>query len=289
MAQDERAELLLSAATLLDRRGVTLGPGEELGQSPEGDIVRLFAEDRAELGRPIMHPLDLPDANVARRGTPVARADLTRGFRYYWLEFPTSLWTRAGRAFNRLQIAVTFNESDDEARRPIAFDALPDQEFATRFQAESQVLLGVDAAFKFSAEPPPLPIPIDGALLGLSAHARAEAGIETSNKLIFGPIRCALRTPVITRTATGMSHVRWRLDESSFEQENDPGLRVILRVPTALDHLQIGAAMEATRYFNLLDAGLRRAVRDLPKAIASFFSDGTPLVTSASWNMSADL
>jgi hypothetical protein len=79
------------------------------------------------------------------------------------------------------------------------------------------------------------------------------------------------------------------LGESSFEDENDPGLRVILRVPDSVDHLQIGAAMEATRYFNLLDAGLRGAMRDLPKAVASFFTGGTPITTSANWNMSCAL
>ncbi len=286
MAQQERTGLLLSAAELLDRRDVTLGPGGEQGHSAEGDIVRMFAEDRAALGRPNMHRLDLPDASVARRDTPVARDELTRGYRYYWLEFPVSLWTRAGRAFNCLDIVVTFNDEDDEAQRPVAFDALPDQEFATRFQAESQVSLGVDATFKFSAAPP---IPLDAILPGVTAIAQADAGVATTNKLIFGPFRCALRTLAVKRTGLGMPHVQWRLGESSFEDENDPGLRVILRVPDSVHRLEIGAALEATRYFNLLDAGLRQGVRDLPKAVASFFTGGTPLITSATWNMSAEL
>jgi hypothetical protein len=279
--------LLLSAAELLDRRDVTLGPGQEAAHSAEAEIVRLFAQDRAELRRPIMSRLDLPDANVARRNTPVAREELTRGFRYYWLEFPVSLWTCAGRAFNSLQIAVTFNADDDEARRPIAFDALPDQAFAIRFKAESQVALGVDAAFKFSAAP--LAEAIGAALPGVSVIAHAGAGVEANTKLIFGPFRCTLRTLTVKRTAIGLPEMVWRLDESSFEDENDPGLRVILRVPDSVDHLQIGGAMEAKRYFNLLDAGLKGAMRDLPKAVASFFTGGTPITTSASWNLSARL
>lgn len=285
--QNERKGLLLSAAELLDRRDATLEPGHQVAHSAEAEIVLLFAQDRAELGRPNISRLSLPDVNVARRNTPVAREELTRGFRYYWLEFPVSLWTCAGRAFNCLQIAVTFNADDDEAHRPIAFDALPDQEFATRFQAESQVSLGVDAAFKFSAAP--LAEAIGTAIPGVSVIARAGAGMETTTTLIFGPFRCALRTLAVKRTATGLPQMQWRLGESSFEDENDPGLRVILRVPDSVDHLQIGAALEATRYFNLLDAGLRGAMRDLPKAVASFFTGGTPFTTSASWNMSAGL
>ena len=289
MAEGERAQLLLTAADLLDRRNVTLGPGDVPVRSEEGDVARLFAQDRAELGRPTVHRLELSDANVARRNTPVTKDELTRRFRYYWVEFPVSLWTCAGRAFNCLQVAVDFNKAGDEAHRPIAFDAIPDQAFATRFAAESEVSVGVDAAFKFSAAPLALPVPVDAGVLGLQAEAHADVGAQASSKLIFGPFRCALRTPVVKRSAIGLPTMQWRLDESSFEDENDPGLRVVLRVPADVDSLQIGAFLEATRYYNLLGAGLIRGLRDLPKTVKDFFTGGTPIRATSSWDLSEQL
>lgn len=290
MDQEERARTLAAAAQLLDRRHGTLGPGDDApATTPEGDIARMFASDSAELGRPTVHRLDLPQTSVDVRAGPVGRSELTREHRYYWLEFPLSLWTQPGRGFNCLEFGVAFNASQDDAQRPVAFDAIPNQAFAARFQAESQFSLGVDAAFKFSAELPALPLPVDAGILGLSAKAGAKVEATTNTKLIFGPFRCALRTPVVKRTATGLPHVLWRLMESSFEEENDPGLRVVLRVPHAVQSLQISAHVTATRYFNLLDGGLQRAVRDLPKAIASFFTGGTPIEASQSWDMSAQL
>jgi hypothetical protein len=286
MNQEERARMLATAAQLLDRRHATLGPGEAPATTPEGDIARMFAADSAELGLPTVHRLDLPQASAETRGGPVGRSELTRAYRYYWLEFPLSLWTQPGRGFNCLEFGVAFNPSQHDARRPVAFDAIPNQAFAARFQAESQFTLGVDAGFKFSAELPALPIPIDAGIFGLSTEADADLEATTRTKLIFGPFRCALRTPVVERTATGLPHVLWRLKEASFEQENDPGLRVVLRVPKDLASLRISAHVRATRYFNLLDAGLQRAIRDLPKAIASFFTGGTPVTASQTWDMS---
>lgn len=289
MDQEQRARTLAAAAQLLDRRHATLGPGDAAATTPEGDIARMFASDSAEPGLPTVHRLDVPQRSAQTRGGPVGRSELTRAYRYYWLEFPLSLWTQPGRGFNCLEFGVTFNPSQDDARRPVAFDAIPNQTFAARFQAESQFTLGVDTAFKFKAEVPALPIPIDAGIFGLSAEADADLEATASTKLIFGPFRCALRTPVVERTAIGLPHVLWRLKESSFEQENDPGLRVVLRVPKDVESLQISARVEATRYFNLLDGGLQRAIRDLPQAIASFFTGGTPIAASKTWDMSDQL
>src|SRR5436190_215443 len=171
---DDRRVLLERAATLLDQRGAHLGAGDETPSTPEGDLARIFATDRATLGRPDIHRIAASQIDADRRDATLTDSQLERRHRHYWLALPVSLWTRPGCAFNQLQVKVNFNPSDEEARRPTAFDALPDQELVTRFEASSQLELGVGADFHITAKLPDVP----GELVGLPLVVRVPDGVD---------------------------------------------------------------------------------------------------------------
>jgi len=47
--------------------------------------------------------------------------------------------------------------------------------------------------------------------------------------------------------------------------------------------------MEATRYYRLLQSNLKQAILELPDAMRSFFTGGTPINASGQWDLSRDL
>jgi len=89
---------------------------------------------------------------------PVGVDELLRKSKFYWLALPVSLWSRPGWGFNRLEAKAELAADGDVA----TFDLLPDQEFVTRFQANVQVDIGVDAGMKFSATMPAVAVGLPG-------------------------------------------------------------------------------------------------------------------------------
>lgn len=278
----ERNALIAEAAHELDLSYAHLGPGDEPGTSEAGDIARAFAEDQASLGRPIVHPLDL--AQLDAKNMPVTVEELTRKASFYWLEFPVSLYTPRGRAFNELKVKMQFNR-DDHGVRPTTFDVLPDQRWAERFQVNAQLSAGVTADLGFVVDAPEAIAALAGAPVGLSAGA--EAGAKAG--LLLGPFAYTLRVPEVEHTAAKNDHVIWQLKGGSFVKEQDPGLRVLLRVPNEVSVLKIAGKMEATRYFQLLQSTLKGAIKNLPERIKQFFVGGTPIYASGEWDLTSDL
>jgi hypothetical protein len=282
-----RTNLLDEAAGRLDQRQVHMGPGTTTVESREGEVARTFLEDQAALGRPQVYRLGVENLPGGRAQTPVEPGELERRTRFYWLEFPVSLWCRPGHAFNRLELKVAFDEDDSEGRRATTFDVLPDPAWVEHLKVDTQLALGVGADFKVGLATPSVDLTAVG--IPVAAHAGADVDLQATSGLTLGPFQWALRAPKVKRSPTGLDHVFWRLDSAEFAQTQDAGLRVVLRVPRTSDGLQVRAQMRATRYFELLEAGLQRAVRDLPAAIRSFFTGGTPIDAENAWDLSDDL
>jgi hypothetical protein len=123
----------------------------------------------------------------------------------------------------------------------------------------------------------------------LPLTAGAEATAATKTNVLFAPPSYTICAARVARSGLGFDHVFWRLDREAFVKENDPGLRVILRLPLPASHLSVSAQMVATRYANLFGAGFRAAIRDLPSAMRDFFTGGTPIAATADWNLSREL
>jgi hypothetical protein len=281
LSQAERARLLADAAARLDRRASKLGPGGEPRETEQGRLVRMFAEDKAEVGRPEILPL--PAAALV---SPAVEApDLTRSESHFWLAFPVSLWTRASRGFNRIEFKVSFNPGEqDDSRRPTTVDALPDHELVTRFESSAELSLAIGADFKFRAGLPDVPLGLPATLA-----ANADAQVEARAKLVLSPKKYVIRAARVTRSGLGLGYVFWRLERDAFAEENDPGLRVILRVPAGTERLDVSVEMVARRYASMFGAGLREGIRDLPAAMRDFFTRGTPILATGGWDLSSVL
>jgi len=280
----DRAQLIEEAAMRLDAAARHLAPGGKDGTSETGDIAREFADDEASLSRPRLHRVDLSALDPARISIPVSTQELTRRASFYWLSFPVSLFSRPGRGFNRIEMKVEFNPGDDGVR-PVTFDVLPDEAWATKFQVGSKLALGVNAELQFDLTVP------DGAaqLIGLPASGGAAGQAAAETGLVLGPFTYVLRVPEVVHNGSQHSHVFWRLDGGSFVQQQDPGFQVILRLPDGVQALEVRATMQATRYYNLLQSRLKEAIQDLPAALRSFFVGGTPIRARDEWTLTEEL
>jgi hypothetical protein len=124
------------------------------------------------------------------------------------------------------------------------------------------------------------------ALTGVPVHGSAGAEGKANVNLLLGPFEWSLRAPQVAHNAAGHDHVRWRLDGGEFVEEQDPGLRVVLRVPHGVDTMKIEGYLEARRYYRLLQSRLKQAIRDLPAKIRAFFDDeGTKIRHHGEWDL----
>jgi hypothetical protein len=281
---EDRTRLIEKAAGALDRQAAHMGPGQPAPHSEAGDIARAFADDQAQFGRPVLHRLDTSTLDPAAQGIPVTREELLRSSSFYFVSFPVSLYSRPGRGFNRLEVKVEFNPGD-EGRRPVTFDVLPDQEWANRFQVDADVSVGVRADLRLALDVPQELTALAGVPVGGSAGATGGGGV----KLLAGPFKYAVRVPQVEHTPPEHDHVFWRLDGGRFQQEQDPGLRAVLAVPHSAGGLRITARMQATRYYPLLQSGLKAAIANLAPALRSFFTSGTPILARGDWDLGEDL
>jgi hypothetical protein len=283
IAPEKREELLAAAADIFDRRAATLGGGPA-PETPEGRLAREFSTDRAELGRPEVHRL--ASGRIERAGVPVTGDELNRLAAHHWLSLPVSLWTRSGHAFNRLEIKLIFNEGDSDGR-PVVVDAVPTHELVTKFETSAKLAVSVNGNFKLKVQLPDASF----APLGVPAEIGGGAGVdaEAESKIILGPFGYSIRSPEVQRSGLGFPEVWWRLERSSFLEENDPGLRVILMTPRTTARLRVGARLLATRYTTFFGAGFRHALWDLPAVMRQFFTGGTPIAAAGEWDLSGAL
>jgi hypothetical protein len=280
---DERADVLAEAADKLDEKGGHLGPGKRR-KTAEGEVAAQFAEDRALLSLPEVLELDLDHLATEEQ---VRREDVLENWRFYWLKFPLDLWTRRGWGFNELEFKAEFNPSDEEARRPRVHDAVPTQVFATLASARINVNVGVGADFKFAAELPTAPLDLAGLPLEVQAAVRAVVGGDAGFTL--SPRAYEVRAPVVRRSNPDLDSIRWRLSDSRLVEEQDPGLRVVLKVPRDQDRLEISAAMRARRNWSSFDAGIQGAFTAIGGRVLAFFKRGAPIGDTRTWDLSEAL
>lgn len=280
-----RYELLRDAAARIDDQVILLSGGAGGGPTSEGDLARSFSEDIARLHLPEVLPLD---TTRLESDAPVAIADALARYRFYWIAFPVEMWARKGRGFNELQVSVSFNAAADERLRPRVHSLLPDKQFRDTFGVSAEVKLGVGADLQFSAGIPPLPLAPFGVPVDFAANAKVSSGAKA--ELLAGPFHYTVRVPVVKNVGVGLDVARWRLENASVVDEKDPGLRAIVKMPRdAPLELEVSAALRARRYFNSFDAGLQTAIRDLPARFRNFFTNGTPIAASATWDLTKQL
>jgi hypothetical protein len=279
----ERTGLIRDAAGELDDLGILLSPGKQR-KTLAAELALELDEDDASLARPVVTKLDTSKLSV---DAPVRKSDLLDHWRFYWVTFPVSVWARPGRGFNRLEFKAEFNADDDERTRPRTHAAMPNQQFTDLVRAKGGVKLGVGGRLKFAVDTPDLD------LTALGLPAQAGAGLELDGKmeteLGLGPIDYSLRVPTVKRSNLELDRVLWRLEGSHMVQEDDPGLRAVLKVPVGTTRLHMTAVMRARRFTSTLDGTLMEAIGKIPEKFQYFFTKGAPIGDKQTWDLSEEL
>jgi hypothetical protein len=264
-----------------------MGPGEEAPPTEEGEWTRAFKEDRATPGRPQVYRVSAGAIDGKREDVPVEVAELMAETRFYWLELPISLWTRPNWGFNRLEVKAEFAAGPD-GPAPTTFYVLPDEVLVTYFEGNELLSLGIDARLKARAALPPVAAGQPGGP-ELEFDAAGGGAAKVKTRYLIGPLHYKLTARKVRHSQPGLDHVFWRLDSARYANEGDPGLRVMLRVPHEAEELKAKVLVRAERYPTMLEGRLQEKIAQLPAKLASFFSKGTPVGGSQSFDLSKEL
>jgi hypothetical protein len=283
-----RTAWLNEAALAIDGLEGHLGGGEQVKPTKEGDQVRDFGRDIAEPKRPQLEAVHADAIDRSRDNSPVATVHMLERFRFYWMTLPVKLYARAGWGFNRLEARAVFDVGPTDGAGATSFFILPDPQFMTFFEGHEQVTLGIDGQLKARAALPPLALGQPGGPeVEFDAGGAVRAEVKTN--YVLGPFTYRLTAAKIRHWGHGFNEAQWRLDGASYLDEGDPGLRVMLRVPADATRLDVRVAIEARRYFAMLEARLQEKIKALPEMVANFFRDGTPISAAETFDLSADL
>ena len=285
----DRAELLQQAAQRLDARGAHLGMDTRKTVTEEGKTARAIVDDVAEFaGYPQVYKITDKDFVKAKFNVPASFTKLTKEYTFYWLFFPVLLFPQYDWAFNRLELEVKMR-SDDPAphMQPVAHQILPNQQFQSLVQADTNLEISLGENFEFSAKVPTLSA--NAGVLSGTVGAGVDVKGAAGAGLVLGPFNYHVKRAKIQHTTTGAERVFWRLDGAEFFQEDAPQPVIVVRVPKNVKEVHIDASLYAYRYFNLAAAGLQSAIASLPKALRLFFEGNLPLGSSANWDLTPSL
>jgi hypothetical protein len=286
-----RQSLLAEAAEQIDLQTAHLGDRTpQPRETKAGELLRALHDgDVAEFAAfPTLYRITEKHFLEHNRAVPVRFEQLARDCNFYWLYLPMTLFPARNWAFNRLEVAIEFNPGSAIAHtRPTAYQILPQKHFQTLLEVSDSLEIRIGENFEFiaSASVPPVQMGV--------ANSQIDAGVDvkaaTKMGLVVGPFEYRIKRARIDHTAPGLEKVFWRLDGAQFFQNNDVPLIVIVQVPRETQKVQITAAMQAYRFFNLASADLQQAIQDLPKALRDFFSGGIPLRDEKLWDITPRL
>jgi hypothetical protein len=286
----DRQALLAEAAKRLDALGGFLGdtPSAE-AETPEGKLARELMGDEVEFsGFPVVYKITDKDFLTRNLNVPFRFKQLTQAYNFYWVYFPIALFPSHNWGFNRLDVAIEFNAHEPvQHLRPKAYQIFPDKKFQNLLKISNNLEIYIDENFEFSAttKMQNLDLGYVQDKSGLTRDAKMAGALDN----VVGPFVYRLKLAKIDHTPLGMEKVFWRLDGTELFQDDALSFIVILQVPIETKEVSIAAAMRAYRYFSFANAGFQQAVKELPRALREFFTEGMPVFTQASWDITPKL
>jgi hypothetical protein len=283
----DRQALLAEAANVLDaRRSHMGGTTEKVPETPEGELSRALIEDVAKFAAfPEVYKIEDKDFLARNATVPFRFEELTKDYNFYWLRFPILLFPQHYWAFNRLEMRIQLSATGAAAYyQPRAYQILPAKRFQTLMEVDTRLEVRLDENFEFSAQTIPLGMDLGYAQIGGGGGVGTR--IESGVGLVVGPFVHSFKKAKIDHTPIGMEYVFWRIDGAEFFQDDDLQLVVIAQMPKDTKKVTVTAVMQAYRYFVFASAGLRRAITELPEALNTFFKNGAPIHSKATWDIS---
>jgi len=277
-----RSDLLEKAARTVDEfKWIDLSPGggSEAVTTPEAQLLRELDGDVARFsGFPVVRRISEDDFAEHGLKVPVRFEQLGKLYRFYWIGFPIVLIPKRNWPFHRLECLVEFNPGQGVGHLlPKAYQILPDKKFQELFRMNDglEIRLGENFEFEASVE--------SKVKAAVKAKAAADLGI------IVGPFSYSIKRALIDHTAVGLEKVFWRVEGTSFFQDDDLTFVVIAQVPSDTTEVKIAAAMQVYRDFSLAAANVTAAIENLGTWLKSFFQAGMPIRDTKTWDISPRL
>lgn len=251
-----RSALLEEAAQLVEGLQGKLGGNETRDGDELATLLRNFKDETARFGQPRTKCFSSEEGQIAV------------------VDFPLTLFPRAGWCFDRLECILRFNPDANNIRRPVIHDLFPKAKSEEILKLSVDGALTVSSEFKFAAVAAPALNSASGAL-----HA----------DIVF-PLRdYVVRNPVIEAAGQGDYEAMWRLDDVEYLASDAPRLAVVVLIPRDVALLRVKAELAACRSFNLWGARLGDVVEYLSDRLRTFFESGAPLTDQAEWDLSNEL
>lgn len=259
--------------------------GPEAAAASDNELAALAAElgkERVAFG-PNLETIALNGELFAQLGyqAPPYLADLMKSFRFYLLNIPITLLPRPGGGFSRLDCIVEFNAGAEANQRPIAYQMFPQEVWQDVIHAWQGVSVGLNENLEFKVNPTGLV----EELTSLSAPVKAEVELKAGANAGFvaGPFDYRIRTPKITSRGRGDAKVYWRLSGEDIVTEQDPRLAVVLKVPAAVQRVDVNAVLAARRTFHFFTSHLSDLFDYISDSARAFFEAGAPTSDQTSW------
>ncbi len=77
----------------------------------------------------------------------------------------------------------------------------------------------------------------------------------------------------------------WEFTDTEYLREEEPNLVVVLKVPRAVERVEIAGALKADHGYDFLSADLGKVLGLLAGRIKEFLGGGAPITDRKTWNI----
>lgn len=240
-------------------------------------LLRDLNQTHAEFGAfPEIYALN--DETFVKNHLPVPAhlKELGKHYRLYWVRFPLVLHALANIPFTKLECVVEFNpqESDEEAR-PLALQIFPNRKFKRLLEFRDSLSVGITENLDFAIDVGTINSAIGDA--GVKEGAKIDGAWDGRMHLLVGPFTYELKKAQIEHSSVGSEKVFWRISGTEFFQEEDVPLIVILKIPKQIEHVEIGAALQAYHAPNFGAMEPEQVMGYFVDHVAAFLRGGAPI------------
>ena len=260
-----------------------LGGSARARSAAQDELVALLeqiGEETAEFSPMLdVSPLTAETFAIRKVDVPPAIDILMPRFKFFLVQVPITLVPRTGWSFDRLECRVQFKATSPGADLPVAHEIFPQPRWKHLLSAHTSLEVGVDEGLSFKADASSLPVGAASlpATAALTVSAKASAGF------VAGPFTYTVRRPEIRASGQGDAQVVWRLEGSGVVDEERPSLGIVLKVPQAVEDVEILGAFKARHSFNVLAATFGELLDYVRKTTRTFFRAGAPVSDTHRW------
>lgn len=263
---------------------------KDLGPSDEPQLRDIQLEELAEgIGKESVEfsphlvaiPLGKNIFSKLKLDIPPYLASLFRRFDFHLLNIPITVVPRPGGGFVRLECIVAFNPDDPPAKRPLAYQIFPQEEWQQIIHAWQGVEIGLDENLEFKVDP----IQAETKLPNLDLPVKAAVKTKMAGKagLVLGPFNYDIRRSKIMSKGKGNVKVHWRMDGEDIILHEEPHLGVVLQVPKGSPRLEAIGVLSALPTAHFLTAHVRDVIENMSSAGKNFFNQGGPVTHRMPW------